>query len=255
MVLSLRRSKGGMDAAARRWNPAAPHAVLAVPMRLLLVEDNEDLADAIVRRMRRSGHAVDWQRDGLGAASVLRYQAFDLVVLDIGLPRMDGLTVLGELRERGDATPVLMLTARDGIEDRVHALDVGADDYLAKPFDFREFEARCRVLLRRSRGQATAAIQVGTLVFDAAAHTVHVDGVALELPNREFRLLEILLGRLEQVVSKDEIAKGLFGFDDEAGPNAIELYIGRLRRKLGEHGPLRITTVRGVGYKAEAAAP
>lgn len=255
MVLSLRRSKGGMDAAARRWSPAAPHAVLAVPMRLLLVEDNEDLADAIVRRMRRSGHAVDWQRDGLGAASVLRYQAFDLVVLDIGLPRMDGLTVLGELRERGDATPVLMLTARDGIEDRVHALDVRADDYLAKPFDFREFEARCRVLLRRSRGQATAAVQVGTLVFDAAAHTVHVDGVALELPNREFRLLEILLGRLEQVVSKDEIAKGLFGFDDEAGPNAIELYIGRLRRKLGEHGPLRITTVRGVGYKAEAAAP
>ncbi|WCE06174.1 response regulator transcription factor [Pseudoxanthomonas sp. JBR18] len=224
-------------------------------MRILLVEDNVDLADAIVRRMRRSGHAVDWQHDGVGAASVLRYQSFDLVVLDIGLPRLDGLSLLGDLRERGDATPVLMLTARDGIEDRVNALDVGADDYLAKPFDFREFEARCRVLLRRSRGQATAAVQVGGLVFDSAAHTVQVDGVALELPNREFRLLEILLGRLDQVVSKDEIAKGLFGFDDEAGPNAIELYIGRLRKKLGDAAPLRITTVRGVGYKAETATP
>lgn len=222
-------------------------------MRILLVEDNVDLADAIVRRMRRSGHAVDWQHDGMGAASVLRYQGFDLVVLDIGLPRLDGLSLLGDLRERGDATPVLMLTARDGIEDRVHALDVGADDYLAKPFDFREFEARCRVLLRRSRGQATAAVQVGALVFDSAAHTVQIDGSPIELPNREFRLLEILLGRLEQVVSKDEIAKGLFGFDDEAGPNAIELYIGRLRRKLGE-APLRIVTVRGAGYKAERAA-
>lgn len=224
-------------------------------MRILLVEDNVDLADAIVRRMRRSGHAVDWQHDGVGAASVLRYQSFDLVVLDIGLPRLDGLSLLGDLRERGDATPVLMLTARDGIEDRVNALDVGADDYLAKPFDFREFEARCRVLLRRSRGQATAAVQVGGLVFDSAAHTVQVDGVALELPNREFRLLEILLGRLDQVVSKDEIAKGLFGFDDEAGPNAIELYIGRLRKKLGDAAPLRIITVRGVGYKAETATP
>jgi len=116
-------------------------------MRLLLVEDNPDLADAIIRRMRRSGHAVDWQADGLAAASVLRYQSFDLVVLDIGLPKLDGLRVLAGMRERGDSTPVLMLTARDGIEDRVQALDVGADDYLGKPFDFREFEARCRVLL------------------------------------------------------------------------------------------------------------
>lgn len=106
-------------------------------MRLLLVEDNPDLADAIIRRMRRSGHAVDWQADGLAAASVLRYQSFDLVVLDIGLPKLDGLRVLAGMRERGDSTPVLMLTARDGIEDRVQALDVGADDYLGKPFDFR----------------------------------------------------------------------------------------------------------------------
>lgn len=149
-------------------------------MRLLLVEDNPDLADAIIRRMRRSGHAVDWQADGLAAASVLRYQSFDLVVLDIGLPKLDGLRVLAGMRERGDSTPVLMLTARDGIEDRVQALDVGADDYLGKPFDFREFEARCRVLLRRARGQASEVVQIGGFQFDNAAHRVSLDGEPID---------------------------------------------------------------------------
>jgi len=194
---------------------------------------------------------VDWQDDGLAAASVLRYQRFDLVVLDIGLPRLDGLRVLSGMRERGDSTPVLMLTARDGIEDRVQALDVGADDYLGKPFDFREFEARCRVLLRRGRGQASDVVQIGRLQFDNAAHRLTVDGEIVDLPNREFRLLEILMGRLGQVVGKDEIGNGLFGFDDEAGPNAIELYVGRLRRRLA-NAPVRIVTVRGVGYLLEA---
>jgi two-component system response regulator TctD len=221
---------------------------------MLLVEDNADLADAIVRRMRRNGHAVDWQSDGLTAASVLRYEPFDVVVLDIGLPRLDGLRLLADLRERGDTTPVLMLTARDGIEDRVKALDAGADDYLAKPFDFREFEARCRVLLRRNRGHASEVLQIGALAFDNAAHRLTLDGEPIELPNREYRLLEILLGRIGQLVSKDDIAKGLFGFDDEAGPNAIELYIGRLRKKLAGT-PLRIVTVRGAGYMAEAHDP
>lgn len=221
------------------------------PMRLLLVEDNPDLADAIIRRMRRSGHAVDWQADGLVAASLLRYQRFDLVVLDIGLPRLDGLRVLAGLRERGDRTPVLMLTARDGIEDRVQALDVGADDYLGKPFDFREFEARCRVLLRRARGNASELLQIGDFQFDNAARRVTLAGESIDLPNREYRLLEILVGRLGQAVSKDEIGNQLFGFDDEAGPNAIELYVGRLRRKLAA-APLRITTVRGMGYLLEA---
>ncbi len=223
----------------------------SLPMRILLVEDNPDLADAIVRRMRRSGHAVDWQNDGMAAAGVLRYQSFDLVVLDIGLPRMDGLRVLQGMRERGDTTPVLMLTARDGIEDRVQALDVGADDYLGKPFDFREFEARCRVLLRRNRGQASEVVQIGGFQFDNAAHRVSLDGEVLDLPNREYRLLEILIGRLGQVVGKDEIGNGLFGFDDEAGPNAIELYVARLRKKLAG-APLRIVTVRGTGYLLEA---
>jgi two-component system response regulator TctD len=221
-------------------------------MRILLVEDNADLADAIVRRMRRNGHAVDWQSDGLQAANVLRYQSFDLIVLDIGLPRLNGLGLLAGLRERGDTTPVLMLTARDGIEDRVKALDSGADDYISKPFDFREFEARCRVLLRRNRGQAAGVVQIGGLSFDAGAHRVTLDGEAIEVPNREFRLLEILIGKLGRVVSKDEIGNGLFGFDDEAGPNAIELYVGRLRKRLAA-APLRIVTVRGAGYLIEAA--
>jgi len=172
------------------------------------------------------------------------------VILDIGLPTLDGLSILGHLRNRGDTTPVLMLTARDGIEDRVEALDVGADDYLGKPFDFRELEARCRVLLRRSHTQPSAIIQIGGFCFDDAAHRVSLDGAPINLPNREYRLLEILLRRLGQTVSKDEIGNGLFGFDDEAGPNAIELYIARLRRKL-TNAPLTITTVRGVGYLME----
>jgi two-component system response regulator TctD len=216
-------------------------------MRILLVEDNADLADAVLRRMRRDGHAIDWQSDGLSAASVLRYQRFDLVVLDIGLPRMSGLVLLGGMRDRGDTTPVLMLTARDGIEDRVKALDVGADDYLGKPFDFREFDARCRVLFRRNRGHASEMMQVGGLSFDNAAHRVTLAGRPVDLPNREYRLLEILIGRVGQVVSKDEIAHHLFNFDDEAGPNAIELYVARLRKKIAS-ASLSITTVRGAGY-------
>jgi len=222
-----------------------------VVVRILLIEDNEDLADAIIRRTRRIGHAVDWQSDGAKAAGVLKYQAFDLIVLDIGLPRLDGLRLLAELRGRGDDTPVLMLTARDGIEDRVNAFDGGADDYLGKPFDFREFEARCRVLLRRRRGRAADIIQIGTFAFDGAARRIICAGQTIELPNREFRLLEILIGRMGEVVSKDEIGNGLFGFDDEAGPNAIELYIGRLRKRLAA-APLRIVTVRGAGYLIEA---
>jgi len=220
------------------------------PMRLLLVEDNPDLADAILRRMRRIGHAVDWQSDGQAAQRVLGYERFDLVILDIGLPTLDGLSLLTHLRARGDTTPVLMLTARDGIEDRVEALDVGADDYLGKPFDFRELEARCRVLLRRHHAQPGAAINIGGFTFDDAAHRVTLDGEPIDLPNREYRLLEILLRRLGQAVSKDEIGNGLFGFDDEAGPNAIELYIARLRRKL-TNAPLTISTIRGVGYLLE----
>ncbi|GAA5231804.1 response regulator transcription factor [Verticiella sediminum] len=222
-------------------------------MRILVIEDDVDLADALVRRLRRIGHAVDWQQDGLAANGVLEYETFDLLVLDVGLPRLSGLELLRRLRARGDKTPVLMLTARADIEDRVHALDAGADDYLAKPFDFRELEARCRALLRRPLGQASGLLQFGALVIDNAARQVSFAGQRIELPNREYSLLEILVAAMGRVVSKDEIARRLFGFDDEAGPNAIEVYVGRLRRKL-EGTPLRIETQRGAGYLASISA-
>lgn len=222
-------------------------------MRILVVEDEPDLGDAVLRHLRRQGYAVDWQRDGQSAQEVLSYQSYELIVLDIGLPRKDGFAVLRWLRNQGNRTPVLMLTARSNIEDRVGALDVGADDYLSKPFDLREFDARCRALLRRTQGVASGTTTVGELVFDRSAKLAKLHGVPLPLPNREYRLLEILIGNLGSVVSKDEIASQLFDFDAEGGSNAIELYIGRLRRKLGT--AIRIRTVRGVGYIAEAADP
>lgn len=216
-------------------------------MRILVIEDDEDLADALVRRLRRLGHAVDFQGDGLSADGVLQYETFDLVILDIGLPRMSGFDVLHRLRDRGSKTPVLALTARIDIEDRVHALDTGADDYLAKPFDFRELEARCRALLRRPSAQAAGVLRFGELVIDSAARHVSLAGQRIELPKREYSLLEILLAGMNRAVSKSEIANKLFAFDDDAAPNAIEVYIARLRKKL-EGSPLRIETQRGTGY-------
>ncbi len=218
-------------------------------MRILVVEDDYDMGDALQRQLSREGHAVDWQQDGEAADDVLRYQEYDLIVLDIGLPTMSGFEVLQALRLRGKRTPVLMLTARSDVEDRVQALDVGADDYLAKPFDFRELYARCRALMRRTQGIATGCTLVGGLEFDRSAKVAKIGDIQLSLPNREFRLLEIFIGNLGKALSKDQIAAQLFDFDDEAGDNAIELYVGRLRKKLGDAFTIR--TVRGMGYVAE----
>jgi two-component system response regulator TctD len=237
------------DAAEKRRGGPANSTGREDGMRILVVEDDPDLGDALLKRLRREGHAVDWQSDGEAADDVLRYQDYEVVVLDIGLPGLKGFEILRAMRRRGSLTPVLMLTARSNIEDRVDALDVGADDYLSKPFDFREFDARCRALLRRAQGMASNVIQVGDLIFDRGAKLVRLGDTQLTLPNREFRLLEILIGNLGSVLSKEQIASQLFDFDDEAGPNAIELYVGRLRRKLGE--ALNIRTVRGHGYLAE----
>lgn len=218
-------------------------------MRIMVIEDDPDLGDALVQRLSREGHAVDWEGDGEAADDILQYQEYDVIILDIGLPNMDGFEILRALRKRGSRTPVLMLTARAEIEDRIGALDVGADDYLSKPFDFREFDARCRALLRRSQGLASNLIRVGRLTFDRANKVAQIGDTQLKLPNREFRLLEIFLANLGRLLSKEQISSQLFDFDDEAGPNAIELYVGRLRRKLDE--ALSIRTVRRLGYIAE----
>lgn len=219
-------------------------------MRILVVEDDPDLGDVLRKRLRKDGHGVDLEPDGEAADEVLRYQEYEVVVLDIGLPNMDGIEILRAMRLRGCKTPVLMLTARSDVQDRIDALDIGADDYLSKPFDFREFDARCRALLRRSQGLASGTTRIGDLIFDRAAKMARIGDTQLTLPNREYRLLEILIGNLGRVMSKDLIFEQLFDFDDEAGPNAIELYIGRLRRKLGD--ALVIRTIRGLGYVAEA---
>jgi two-component system, OmpR family, response regulator TctD len=218
-------------------------------MRLFIIEDDVDLGDALCRRLKHDGHAVDWVQDGEAANDILCYQKYDAIILDIEIPSMDGIGVLRALRRRGDVTPVLMLTARSRMDDRVDALDIGADDYLSKPFDVREFDARCRALLRRTTGNASSSIKVGKIHFDGIAKLVRIDDVQITLPNREFRLLEILLGNIGRVASKEQIAEQLFDFDDEAGPNAIEVYVGRLRRKLGD--ALTIQTVRGMGYLTE----
>ena len=216
-------------------------------MRVLLVEDTADLAEAIRRALAHLGHAVDWIADGGEADEVLALQTYDLVILDLTLPGMDGLDVLSHYRARGGDAPVLILTARDGVESRVAGLDRGADDYLVKPFELIELEARVRALLRRNAVQKTSRIAIGGLVFDQVARRMELAGEPLELPRREAALLEILLLRAGQVVSKDVIAGQLFGFDDEAGPNAIEIYVHRLRKRLKHTGP-EIKTVRGLGY-------
>lgn len=219
-------------------------------MRLMVVEDDEDLGHAVSNCLRQEGYAVDWERNGAVADEVLGYQRYDAIIVDIGLPGMDGITVVRQLRARGDRTPVLVLTARSAIDDRIDALDLGADDFLAKPFDVREFLARCRALLRRSRGDASDRIEMGRFVFDGIAKVVKVNDTQILLPNREFRLLEILLRRPGRILDKDQIAAQLFDFDHDAGPNAIEVYVARLRKKLA--GGLIIRTVRGLGYVVEA---
>lgn len=218
-------------------------------MRILLAEDTVDVGEAVAARLQRMGHAVDWQKTGTDAEAALAVQDYDLVVLDVMLPGKDGIAVLGGLRARGLTTPVLMLTARSRIDDRVNALDFGADDYLTKPFDFREFEARVRALLRRRGGTAVNQLQLGDVAFDQASRAVTVAGQPCELTRRETALLEVFMLRPKKLFTKAELMEQLFGFDQEAGENAIELYVGRLRRKLGS-SRLEIRTLRGMGYQA-----
>jgi len=223
-------------------------------MRILIVEDTEDLAEAIARRLRKLGYAVDLAADGTEADAMLRTETYHLIVLDLMLPGLDGKEVLRRLRQRRARTPVLVLTARTGVDDKVGVLDFGADDYLVKPFDFRELEARCRALLRRPQGMEASAVRFGDVLFDAAARSVSLAGQPVELGAREFRLLELLLANRGRVLSKDALIDQLCGLDEAIAPNAIELYVSRLRRKL-EGSAVRIRTLRGLGYVAEVDTP
>ena len=219
-------------------------------MRILVAEDDAILADGVLRSLRQSGYAVDWVKNGLEADSALDGDDFDLLILDIGLPRKSGLEVLKRLRLRDSHLPVLILTALDGVNDRVRGLDAGADDYLAKPFDLAELEARVRALTRRGMAGSPTLLRHGALAYDQVGRVARLNGEPLELSAREVSLLEIFLQRAGRLVSKDQLVSHLCEWGDEVSANAIEVYVHRLRKKL-EPGGVRIVTVRGLGYSLE----
>jgi two-component system OmpR family response regulator len=222
-------------------------------MRILIAEDDQVLADGLLRALRASGYAVDRVATGSEADTALATHDFDLVILDLGLPRMHGLEVLKKLRARGATMPVLILTAADSVEQRVQGLDYGADDYMAKPFSLQELEARVRALTRRGLGTASAIIKHGPLSFDATGRVAYINDQMVELSAREISLLEVLLQRTGRLVSKDQLVEQLCEWGEEVSNNAIEVYIHRLRKKI-EQGPIRIATVRGLGYCLEKIA-
>ena len=216
-------------------------------MRILVVEDDSVLAAALTRALNQSAYAVDLVADGEAANDALATTAYDLVVLDIALPKVDGLAVLRRLRDRRLQTPVLILTARDTLDDRVLGLDSGADDYMTKPFDLPEFEARVRALIRRGHNTPGTSMVHGRLRLDVAARRLFHDDQPVEMSARELALTELLLARQGRVVSKEQIIDHLFGFGDDVGSNAIEVYVHRVRKKLEPLG-IDIRTVRGMGY-------
>ncbi|WP_371060964.1 response regulator transcription factor [Rhodosalinus sp. 5P4] len=219
-------------------------------MRYLLVEDNLELAEAVVSRLALDGHAVDHAASLAAAEDWLATTEYDLILLDVMLPDGDGRDFLIRSRARLEV-PVIVLTARSQVSDRVVALDHGADDYLTKPFDFAELEARCRAVLRRRRGSARNEIALGNCIFDPVAGTLHCGPKTLELRSREIRLLEVFARHPGQILSKAQLMDRLFSHDAEVTENAIEVYVGRLRRRIGDMG-VRIDTVRGLGYRMEA---
>jgi DNA-binding response OmpR family regulator len=219
-------------------------------VRLLLVEDNRSLAASVARAFRSKGYAVDAVETVDDAGAALGTQPYDLLILDLGLPDGDGLDVVRRLRQRKSRLPVLVLTARASLQSRVAGLNLGADDYLIKPFALEELEARAGALIRRGVGGGGAVVTHGRLALDTAGRVATIDGAPLDLPRRELCLLELLLLRAGQVVEKHVLLEKLFSYDDEAGVNAIEIYVHRLRKKLEPAG-IRVRTVRGLGYLLE----
>jgi two-component system response regulator TctD len=221
-------------------------------MRLLIVEDDAALARGILKVFRDDGLAVDHVSSGQDALDVVRTEPYSAMILDLGLPDMDGLSVLRQIRQAHIPVPILILTARDGTMDRVHGLNEGADDYLSKPFAVEELEARVRALIRRGQGNPEPILTLGTFRLDRATGAAYIGEELLELTRRERSVLETLAAKNGSVVSKARLNADVFGYDDAVAPNALEVYIARLRRKLGNSG-LEIVTIRGLGYLLRTA--
>ncbi|MDR6227945.1 DNA-binding response OmpR family regulator [Pseudomonas sp. SORGH_AS199] len=217
-------------------------------MRVLLIEDDPDLGEGIRTSLREEGYTLDWLKDGESAVHALREEGFDLVVLDLGLPRLDGIQVLRQSRANGLTTPVLILTARDDTEDRVAGLDAGADDYLVKPFDIKELKARLRALLRRRNGPSQIQLEGGGISLDPATRRVTFDGQPVNLTPREYQLLHELLANPGKIFSRDRLMGLLYGWDEGVESNTLEVHIYNLRKKLRAD---LIRTVRGIGYRLE----
>jgi two-component system OmpR family response regulator len=222
-------------------------------MRILLAEDDLAIAEGIRASLRHGGHAVDHVASGNLADAALRDDAYDLLVLDLGLPAVDGSDVLRRLRSRGTGMPVLVVTARDGLNERIRVLDLGADDYLVKPFALAEFEARVRALLRRASSQGKPELQLGRLRLDLPGHRAWIDQDALELTAREFGLLEALVLRADRITSRAQLVEALCDWDQELTDNGLDIAIHRLRRKLRGSGT-GVRTIRGLGYLLEEAS-
>ena len=214
-------------------------------VRLLLVEDDRMIGESIRKGLRQDGFAVDWVQDGRAAELAIGTEVYDLLLLDLGLPGKDGMDVLASLRRRGNAMPVLILTARDAVSDRVRGLDTGADDYLVKPFDLDELSARIRALLRRQSGRGDPVVQIGRVTMNPATHGVMLDGLPVTLSAREFALLQALMNRPGAVLSRAQLEEKLYGWNEEVESNTVEVYVHALRKKLGQDF---IRNVRGVGY-------
>ena len=214
-------------------------------MRVLLVEDDVMLGDGMVDALRSSGYTVDWLQQGLPALSALKSEEFAALILDLNLPDIDGISLLRKLRREGQTLPVLILTARDALDDRVLGLDAGSDDYMVKPFALQELNARLRALVRRSKGQAQAMLEYGELQLYPESQQVIYRGEPVKLTPHEYKLLQELITQSGRVLSKDQLQQSLYGWDEEVESNAVEVHVHHLRRKLG---PDAVRTVRGVGY-------
>jgi len=217
-------------------------------MRILVVEDDEMVGEGICTWLTKEGHTVDWLQDGLAAKQALQTEIFDIIVLDIGLPKMSGLELLSHLRSRGLTIPVLLLTANDTIDDRVQGLDSGADDYLTKPYELEELSARMRALYRRFSLRAEPLIKYKNIGLDPASHSVRLEDEEINLSRREFALLHTLLANVGRVLSREHLTQTLYGWGDDVDSNALEVHIHNLRKKFGANF---IRTIRGVGYMIE----